>query len=193
MRPYRPALRLSGSPRVGRKAGTVAPRTGKDGHQSDPDALSEERVYQKGMGPDHLRRVDASKGAQQEMGLVQMAYVLPALDHLRARGVPLDRHLRAVALSDFALDDAQAFVPAACVTALLERIAAKELSSDPIGDLETAYRLKHTHHFGEAVICPRSRSGTRQTDFGTALRTGQSLKTHGSLQRRQRSSDQVLR
>lgn len=98
----------------------------------------------------------SSSGTDRGLGLIQRAYFQPVLEQLAASGVPVERHLRHAGLAEFAMDEFKSFVPAHSVIAFLERLAACELSEDPVGDLEHGYRLSNTAHYGQALLSSRS-------------------------------------
>lgn len=105
------------------------------------------------------------------LGLIQMAYFQPLLKQLVQSGVSVEGHLRRVGLSDFAMDQPENYVPAHSVIAFLERLAVRELSDDPIGDLEMGYRLANTAHYGQAILsAPSLLAATAQAgDPGNAV------------------------
>ncbi len=98
----------------------------------------------------------ASAVPNSSLGLIQMAYFQPLLQQLSQSGVPVERYLRKAGLSDFAMDQPENYLPAHSVIAFLERLAARELSDDPIGDLELGYRLGNTAHYGQTVLSASS-------------------------------------
>ncbi len=97
-----------------------------------------------------------SRARNGGLGLIQMAYFQPVLEQLSRSGVPLESHLRKSGLADFAMDQAENYLPAHSVIAFIERIAARELSDDPVGDLERGYRLANTRHYGQAILSASS-------------------------------------
>ncbi len=93
------------------------------------------------------------------LGLIQMAYFRPVLSQLTQSGVPVERHLKRAGLLDFAMDQPEHYVPAHSVIGFLTHLAARELSNDPIGDLELGFRLANTAHYGRAVLSSPSLLG----------------------------------
>lgn len=86
------------------------------------------------------------------MDLIQAVCLTPGLEFLEKRGVNIDRHLRAVDLDVFDTRNSSAWLPKESVFRLLERLNRYELSDKPLEDLEPAYRLRNTHHYGQNLL-----------------------------------------
>ena len=84
--------------------------------------------------------------------LVQAVCLTPAIQFLEDHDVNVDMHLHATGLNAFAPRDPMAWLPKQLVFDFVARLDRYEFSDNPVEDLEPAYRLKNTHHYGRYLL-----------------------------------------